>query len=56
MEGHNKWIKAIVMLVIGIILIYLSYNNPQLIWAFIGILIILKGIVVLVMPCDKKKR
>ena len=59
MEGHNKWVKAIVMLIIGIILFFLSYSypqNPEYIWEFIGILIVLKGIMVAVMPCDKKKR
>ena len=56
MEGHNKWGKAIVMVIIGLILIYLNSSYPQYIWAFIGVLLILKAIMIAVMPCDKKKR
>ena len=58
MECCNKWWKAIILLIVGLIFIYTQLYTTMNIWVVIGVLIIIKAIVVAVMPscCDSKKK
>ena len=47
---------ALKLIVLGIILIYVTLYTTWSIWVVIGVLAIIKGIIVLVMPMMGKKK